>query len=147
MGRKHGFRGTPVRPSPIPSSVGGIFERRGDPLVSSREGREKYGRNLETEDPDFDRYFAEDVAREWGARLLKPKQIAKGEEFRKANVKPATAQQLAHNILMRRKQANRATHVVVEEPQPNTGTVRGNFYLFTRTDAPLPKLKVKRKGR
>lgn len=97
MARKHGFRGTPVKPSGIPSSVGGIFEKRGDPMVSPREGREKFGRNLETENPDFDRYFAdrqraeelekksfENLARD----LLKPSQVDTGNAFRKLIAKP-----------------------------------------------------------
>jgi hypothetical protein len=35
-----------------------VFQKRGDPWVSEREGLSNYGRNLMTEDPDFDRYFA-----------------------------------------------------------------------------------------
>lgn len=31
-----------------------IFARRGNPWVSDREGREGYGRNVQTEDPDLD---------------------------------------------------------------------------------------------
>lgn len=31
-----------------------IFARRGNPWVSDREGREGYGRNVDTEDPDLD---------------------------------------------------------------------------------------------
>lgn len=33
-----------------------MFEDRGDPWVSPREGLEGFGRNLNTEDPDLDRY-------------------------------------------------------------------------------------------
>jgi hypothetical protein len=35
-----------------------IFEARGDPWVSDKQGREEYGRNVRTENPEFDRYFA-----------------------------------------------------------------------------------------
>lgn len=33
-----------------------LFERRGDPWVSPRSGREDFGRNLDTEDPDMDSF-------------------------------------------------------------------------------------------
>jgi hypothetical protein len=88
MARKHGFRGTPVRPPKGPATIGRVFEQRGDPMVSPREGREKYGRNLETENPDFDRYFAEDAMRRRDVQVLKPSQIAKGTEFRKSQAAP-----------------------------------------------------------
>jgi hypothetical protein len=41
------------------SSNSGIFERRGDPWVSEKEGVREYGRDLFSENPDFDRYFTE----------------------------------------------------------------------------------------
>jgi hypothetical protein len=41
------------------ASNSGVFEKRGDPWVSEREGKEQFGRNLFSEDPDFDRYFSE----------------------------------------------------------------------------------------
>ncbi len=34
-----------------------IFERRGDPWVTDKEGRQNYGRNLKAEDPDMDAFF------------------------------------------------------------------------------------------
>lgn len=36
------------------SSNAGIFEKRGNPWVSRREGETKFGRNLETEDAEYD---------------------------------------------------------------------------------------------
>lgn len=82
MSKKHGFRGTPIRPSNRPGTMGRVFETRGDPLVSPREGREKFGRNLETENPDYDRMFAP-IARD----LLKPSQIDRTSALRKLNAK------------------------------------------------------------
>ena len=35
-------------------NMGQVFERRGDPLVSPREGVSVYGRNVETENVDHD---------------------------------------------------------------------------------------------
>lgn len=78
MAKKHGFRGTPVRPSSRLSSVAGVFERRGDPLVSPRQGLQDFGRNLESENPDLDQYFAKRVD------ILRPEQIDTGEAFRKS---------------------------------------------------------------
>lgn len=82
MGKKHGFKGTPVHPSSRPSSMGRVFDNRGDPLVSPREGQRDFGRNLESENPDLDQYFA---ARR--VEILKPEQIEKGEGFRKSVAK------------------------------------------------------------
>ena len=97
MARKHGFSGTPVRPSNRPSSMGGIFEKRGDPMVSPREGLEKFGRNLETENPDYDRFFAK-VARD----QLKPSQVDKGNAFRKLTAKDNyDPQKAAANIVLK----------------------------------------------
>jgi hypothetical protein len=36
------------------TSNAGIFEKRGDPWVSRREGERDYNRNLEIEDPEYD---------------------------------------------------------------------------------------------
>lgn len=41
------------------SSNSQIFEQRGDPWVSEKEGIRDYGRDLFSENPDFDRYFTE----------------------------------------------------------------------------------------
>lgn len=68
MGKKHGFKGTPVKPAGY-SSNAGVFEKRGDPFVSPREGLEGFNRNLETENPDYDRHFAR-----LATDLLKPSQ-------------------------------------------------------------------------
>lgn len=38
------------------SSNASIFARRGDPWVSRKEGERDFQRNLETENPDFDRF-------------------------------------------------------------------------------------------
>ena len=117
MGRKHGFRGTPVKPSGTPSSVGGIFERRGDPLVSAREGREKFGRNLETENPAYDRYFAEDAAIQKALQNLKPKQVDTGNAFRKriardSNDPQFRASQILQNMNTRiNREANKEIHI------------------------------------
>lgn len=82
MGKKHGFRGTPVRPSPSPSTMGRVFESRG--LGTSARDAEKFarsvGRNLETENPDMDRYFAR-----LATDLLKPEQIDRTNEGKKRN--------------------------------------------------------------
>lgn len=113
MARKHGFRGTPVKPSLTPSSVAGIFERRGNPLVSAREGREKFGRNIETENPDLDQYFAERA-------VLKPSQIDKGNAFRKhraalsANPDPQMKALQIHRKYQKRLE--RATVKVPDKP-------------------------------
>lgn len=118
MGKKHGFRGTPVRPSPIPSSVSGIFERRGDPLVSEREGREKFGRNLETENPDYDRYFAK-----LAVDLLKPEQIDKGNAFRKKVAEPKDPQREATNIVLSMRNKMRKHEPVEIKDQAKDATI------------------------
>lgn len=41
---------------PTYASNASVFARRGNPWVSEREGREGYGRNLDTEDPDLDMF-------------------------------------------------------------------------------------------
>ena len=65
-------------------------------MVSPREGQEKFGRNLETENPDYDRYFAK-----LATDLLKPEQIDKGNAFRKRNVVDRyDPQRAAANIVM-----------------------------------------------
>jgi len=150
MGRKHGFRGTPVRPPRGPATIGRVFEQRGDPMVSAREGREKYGRNLDTEDPDFDRYFAEDRARERAAQILKPSQLDKGNAFRKsvgtgsAKIDP---QRKALNIVLKMNADMRRSTVNVAEKQKIEKPTKGNWYFFTKTDSPLPDLKKRKKGR
>jgi len=82
MAKKHGFRGTPVRPSGSPSSMGRIFEQRGDKMVTAREGIKDFGRNPESENPDLDRYFA-GIARD----LLKPQQVDKTNALAKLAAK------------------------------------------------------------
>lgn len=105
MGKKHGFRGTPVKPSSRLSSTAGVFERRGDPLVSPREGQEDFGRNLETENPDMDQYFA---ARR--VETLRPEQIDTGNAFRKSVTKPnvPTARLRAAQVMQEMHRAHRA---------------------------------------
>lgn len=82
MGKKHGFKGTPVRPSSSPSTMGRVFESRG--LGTSKRDAEKFarsvGRNLETENPDMDRYFAR-----LASDLLRPEQIDRTNEGKKRN--------------------------------------------------------------
>lgn len=80
MGKKHGFRGTPVRPNPQPGSMSGSFAKRGNPLVSEREGIKDFGRNIETENPDYDRYFTK-----LAVDLLRPEQIDRTNEGKKRN--------------------------------------------------------------
>ena len=186
MGRKHGFRGTPVRPPRGPATIGRVFEQRGDPMVTAREGREKFGRNLDTEDPDFDRYFAEKRQEELreerlASALLKPHQVDKGESFRKSIASRSTAQELADKIRARgnnrliamnyqaRKRIINIPEPKRDEPAPPDNvpaTVLGHdkspsrekqtpgelskrrsFFIFTKTDAPLPKLKKRKKRR
>ena len=82
MAKKHGFRGTPVRPNPRPGTMGRVFESKG--LGTSVRDQEKFarsvGRNLETENPDMDRYFAR-----LATDLLKPAQIDRTNEGKKRN--------------------------------------------------------------
>lgn len=103
MSRKHGFRGTPVRPSDRPGTMGRVFETRGDPLVSPKEGREKFGRNLDTENPDYDRMFAP-IARD----LLKPQQVDRTRQLGKLTAKQDTLESRTSQILqaMWRKEAS-----------------------------------------
>lgn len=81
MGKKHGFKGTPVRPSG-PNTMGRVFESRG--LGTSARDQERFarsvGRNLETENPDMDRYFAR-----LASDLLRPDQIDRTNEGKKRN--------------------------------------------------------------
>lgn len=39
------------------ASNASLFAKRGDPWVSRKEGEKDFNRNLETENPDYDRYF------------------------------------------------------------------------------------------
>lgn len=130
MARKHGFRGTPVRPPKGPATVGGIFDRRGDPMVSPREGQEKYGRNLDTENPDFDRYFAEDAQRAKAAQSLKPAQVDTGNAFRRAVKASPDPQRAAANVIMRMEREMRKSTVDVKPKELNPHRVKGNFYYF-----------------
>lgn len=139
MARKHGFRGTPVRPPRGPATIGRVFEQRGDPMVSAREGREKFGRNLETENPDFDRYFAENKARERAAQLLKPNQVAKGNAFRKAaglgtGGPNADPQRKAANVVLKMEKQMRKATVDVKPKHGKPHRVKGNFYYFPDVD-------------
>ena len=86
------------------------FESRGDPLVSPKEGQKDFGRNLETENPDMDRYFAR-----LATDLLKPGQIDKTNEGKKRSNafltgrKGDDAQRRAtNNILAAKKKVNEA---------------------------------------
>jgi hypothetical protein len=70
------------------SSNSKIFARRGDPWVSGREGREKFGRNLETENPDLDQFTRARKA-EPKPKYVEPPKPAKAEASfsrRKANI-------------------------------------------------------------
>ena len=61
------------------ASNSGIFEKRGDPWVTKREGVRDYARNLETEDPeyDFDRRFHSTQN-----AIGKPRQAVERKEYR-----------------------------------------------------------------
>jgi hypothetical protein len=39
------------------SSSSSVFEKKGNPWVTDKEGRKDYGRLLETENPDLDQFF------------------------------------------------------------------------------------------
>lgn len=71
------------------SSNSGIFAKRGDPWVSGREGREKFGRNVETENPDLDQFTRARKA-EPKPKFVDPPKPAKPAEGsfsqRKANI-------------------------------------------------------------
>lgn len=144
MAKKHGFRGTPVKPGGY-SSIGRVFDTRGDPMVSPREGREKYGRNLETENPDFDRYFAEDAQRQKAAQVLKPSQIQKGNAFTKSlgtGSPKHDPQRSALNIIMKmnRKIAESSIDCTKKGSQKKE-IIRGGFYEFS--DREMPKEIIK----
>lgn len=131
MGKKHGFRGTPLRPSKLASGMGRMFDARGDPMVSPREGREKFGRNLETENPDFDRYFAEDRAREDAVNAaLKASQIDKGNAFRKALVKQPSVRQRAANVILAMEKEMRKSKIDIQSKTQKPYRVKGSFYYF-----------------
>lgn len=53
-----GKRGIYINSRPRLSSSAGAFEKRGDKWMTSREGILEYGRNLDTEDPERDWWFA-----------------------------------------------------------------------------------------
>lgn len=126
MARKHGFRGTPVRPSSRLSSSAGIFEKRGDPMVSPREGLQNYGRNLETENPDYDRFFARVAHDQLKPPILKPSQVDKGNAFRsRVGNDNYDAQRVATNIVLSMRGNMRKAEGKVIEHTPLTATERG----------------------
>lgn len=138
MARKHGFKGTPLRPPKGVGTMGRVFDQRGDPMVSAREGREKYGRNLSTENPDFDRYFAEDAAkereREAAFKSLKPSQVDKGNAFRSSVAKGANTdpQRAAANVVLK-MDAEMRLAIKGHSSKPkvlNPHRVKGSFYYF-----------------
>lgn len=129
MGKKHGFRGTPVRPSPRPGTMGRIFETRGDPMVSQKEGMKdpEYRRNLETENPDYDRMFAP-LARD----LLKPQQVDKANAFRKLSAKDTyDPQRKAAQIMLETRakvrKAEEGAQVAREIKREQDGVLRDNI--------------------
>lgn len=127
MSKKHGFRGTPVRPSPRPGTMGRVFETRGDPMATDKEGRKNYGRNLETENPDYDRMFAP-LARD----LLKPQQVDKANAFRKLSAKDTyDPQRKAAQIMLETrakvKKAEEGAQVAREIKRDQDGVVRDNI--------------------
>lgn len=66
------------------SSSARIFARRGDPWVSEREGREKFGRNIESENPDFDQYFAGKAGTK--EAYIDPKPEQRGRDYARLKV-------------------------------------------------------------
>lgn len=70
------------------SSNSKIFARRGDPWVSGREGREKFGRNIETENPDLDQFTRARKAEPKSEYIDPPKPPKTEASFsrRKANI-------------------------------------------------------------
>lgn len=137
MAKKHGFRGTPVKPSSRMGSVGGIFERRGDPMVSPRSGQpgferdaKKWGRNLDSENPDFDQYFAGKVE---PRDLVKPKQVDKTNAFHKLFAKDTydpqrRAAQINLKMRAAMRKAQQGEQKFREENKPDlSGTLPDNI--------------------
>jgi hypothetical protein len=63
------------------SSNASIFAERGNPWVSDREGREKYGRNVEKENPDYDaQLFAKKATKEGPPAVVKRKKEVPKED-------------------------------------------------------------------
>lgn len=91
------------------SSMGRIFEQRGDPMVTQREAIRDYGRNPETEDPeyDFDHRF-----HKTGSSFGKPRQAVERVEHRDpvpVKQEDDSARRRANIMLvMRRKQREHA---------------------------------------
>lgn len=127
MARKHGFRGTPVRPASNPSGMGRIFEQRGDKMVTDREGIKDFGRNPESENPDMDRYFAT-LARD----LLKPAQIDKTHALAKLASKPSynpqrRAAQIRLETIAKMRKAEQGAQVARVSPRRDDGIEKDNI--------------------
>jgi hypothetical protein len=60
-----------TRSRPSMSSNSSIFADRGDPWVSEREGREKFGRNLSREQPDMDAFLFAGKAKKEDGEMIK----------------------------------------------------------------------------
>jgi hypothetical protein len=77
-----------MRRSPV--SGAHLFAKRGDPWISPREGRDLFGRNLRTEDPDMDMFTRASRAPERFERgpdkPLSPKTIVASPRRRIANI-------------------------------------------------------------
>ncbi len=67
------------------SSNASIFAERGDPWVSDREGREKFGRNLSSERPELDAYLFAGRARKADVPMVvnRPPSSPKPDDIRR----------------------------------------------------------------
>lgn len=84
------------------SSVGSFFEKRGDPMVSPREGRESYNRLLEIEDADYDADRQKKTSKFWDRKIAEdlsrlPTIAAKPEVIE--DTPAVIAQRRARNII------------------------------------------------
>ena len=84
------------------SSVGSFFEKRGDPMVSPREGREKYGRIVDIEDADYDANKQRLTSKYWDRKLAEelrrnPTVVAKTKHV--PDSPEVIAQRRARNVL------------------------------------------------
>lgn len=138
MGKKHGFKGTPVRP-PQPGGMGRVFASRGDPLMTEREGIKDFQRKPEIEDPDFDRMFAP-LARD----LLKPSQVDTTNQIKKVEPvqKPFDAQRKAAAIMLAGRQKFKKATGGIQEARviksKDTGIVPDPSAMREKRDAQTP---------
>jgi hypothetical protein len=119
-----GIKGT-LRPNYSTNS--GIFEKRGDPWVTTREGVKDFGRNIETEDAERDfayRHF--DTA--FGPKPAKPHVEAKEQRPTKSDDDPE------------RRKASIARRMQMAMNRRSAGTIKVDAP--TRTFNPCPGCKA-----